>query len=752
MLAGKPAVLHWVLPAAPDESAIQITDADTRTKLRDAFLKVQAEGMPMALDPRDRLSLAPRIQKQLPAGSAFAITGPKDFLDKPKAPMSLDNVCVTFSLRFMAATPISGLTIRVVTAAAAKASPAERTIENVELQASPADSRITANVEYAAQDLQSLTDGQVKQALTDVAIRAYMAARARSLIPGKPAPPPFDPRDTRMGDASSEVTGAYQLHGTALGNPQWPEPRARLDALPAKPQSEFCLDDAKAAATPGGPPGPHLEFCIDNAQVAADAEVRVIFDDNFRPASQVKGNELVLREAAALNNQFKTLLGSVKGTVPTQQAVLAVVKGLSAAPEIAVDTTHRVAVTAEEPKPGFKPEASEPAKGPPLGRVLWFQAFHQWRDLRGFKTKGEFSYSPEEKFLGGGDFDGDNLIRLRETESLQVKAGNQVQTASGSFIVDRHKKAQYGARADGKFEYNASQRFGNLLGPKLRARDESITPEVYLNYPFADPNQLVTPHGFSTTSSVGLEFRNVKVSPQFGPAPPDSSGNSNGVVVKLGPYYSVEPRTARGGVGRFGIGLDFTGFQSFPGLGADFDYRQMRLSGSVELFVGFVQAKDILLRHRRGAGFSDGSVPLFDLFQLGGTGSVRGIEQGEYVGRGFGFEQYEAGATIRPVWNWIASLIKKDRTTGNSKPMASLVDPSTTYFKLFYDRGAVRDHANLGDLVWMSHTKFGYGFEVEAASLRVGGRVAALSLGYGKSPQSVLHTSGVALVEFVMKR
>jgi hypothetical protein len=89
---------------------------------------------------------------------------------------------------------------------------------------------------------------------------------------------------------------------------------------------------------------------------------------------------------------------------------------------------------------------------------------------------------------------------------------------------------------------------------------------------------------------------------------------------------------------------------------------------------------------------------------------------------------------------------------GNSNPMASLVDPSTTYFKLFYDRGAVRDHANLGDLVWMSHTKFGYGFEVEAASMRVGGRVASLSLGYGKSPQSVLHTSGVALVEFVMKR
>jgi hypothetical protein len=740
MAVGKPPVLHWILPAGPNENDIHIPEDDTKTKLRDAFLKVQGDGMPMALDPRDQLSLAPRIQKLLPPGSTFAITDPRDFLNKPKAPMSENNVCVHFSLRFKAGTPIAGLSIRVVTAAAAQASSSERTIATVGLQkpGSPADPQVSANVEFAQQDLQSLTADQVKQALTDVAMRAYMAARSRNLIPGKDAPQPLDLRDTRMGDASSEVTHVYQLHGTALGDPNWPEPRGRLDVLPPDPQSEFCLDDEKASALLAPSPGPRLEFCVDNAQVAAAFQVQVIFDDQFQPLDPDQGAKLLSRETKAVNDRFRTLLAPLAGTVPTQEAVLGVVKGLSAVPEIAVDATHKVAVSTP----------------PEHKRELWLQAFHQWKYILGFKTTGQFSYSPEKKFQGGGQFNGDNLMRLADTESLQVDAGNQVQTASGSLVIDRHQKAQYGTRADGKFEYNADQRFGNLLGPQLRARDESVIPEVYLNFPFVDPNHGMTPFGFSTTSSAGLEFRNVRVSPQFGPAPPDSSGNANGVFVKIGPYYSVEPRRTKGGIGRFGIGLDFTGRQMFPGLGADFDYRQIEISGTAELFFGFAEAKDILLRHKRGAGFNDGRVPLFDLFQLGGAGSIRGIQQGEYVGRGFGFEQYETGVTIRPVWNWIASLINKKKDSGNtgSNPLASLVDPSSTYFKLFYDRGAVRDHANLGDLLWMSHTKFGYGFEVEASSLRVGGRVASLSLGYGKSPQSVLHTSGVALVEFAIKR
>jgi Omp85 superfamily domain len=600
----------------------------------------------MVLDPRDPLSLAPRIEKQIP-GSKFQVTGPPQFLKRPTAPMSPQDFCVTFSLRLPPVIAIAGLTIRVVTAAAPQASRAQRTIARVDLKASPADPRVTANVEYAQQDLQSLTADEVKHGLADVAMRAYMAARSRNLIPGKDAPQPFDLRDTRMGDAGSEVTRVYQLHGTALGKPDWPEPRARLDFFNPNPQSEFCLDDAQASAPPGGSAEPRLEFCVDNAQVAAAAQVQVIFDSQFQPTDADKGSRLLMREGKALNGRFATLLGSLERTVPSQEAVLAVVKGLATAPEVAVDTSHKVTVTTP-------PESK---------RELWFQAYHQWKDMLGFTAKGEFSYSPEKKFVGGGNFDSGNLMRLRETESFQLEAGNQVQTASGSLIVDRHKKVQYGARADGKLEYNASQRFGSLMGPKLRARDESITPEVYLNYPFADPNQPVTPLGFSTTSSAGLEFRNLKVSPQSGPAPPDSSGNANGVFIQLGPYYSVEPRRPKGGVGRFGAGLDITGRQSFPGLGTDFDYRQMRLSGSVELFFGFAQAKDFLLRHKRGTGFSDGRVPLFDLFQLGGTGSVRGLEQGEYVGRGFGFEQYEAGATIRPVWNWIASLTKKRRPT-----------------------------------------------------------------------------------------
>jgi hypothetical protein len=748
---GTPGALHWFLPAIPSENDVNIIgavgqpDKDTKDALMAAFRKVQDENRPITLELQAQDNLGVRMKKFLPGGATFAIVSPSDILKRPAAPQAAADLCVKINLRLPAARPpITDLSIHVATDASALASAPGRKNEPVNLQ--DLDSSVPAmnvTVEYVAEDLDQLTPDQVRRALSAVALRAYLAAKTRSLIPGKPAPLVNDSHDKRLAEASSELAAAYRLRGTALGDPKWPEPDAQLEFTSTNP--------------------PKLQFTIKRVQVAAAAHAQVIFDGKFTVLDPDKGNRLRERESRALDERFESTLNSLAGTVPTQQAVLNVVQGLSAATEIAVDAMHKISVSAVKPPREVTPKtntatpatppipAVQTAATPAPKRVLWFVAFHQWKNILGFKTKGEIGYSPEQRFLGGGDFSGDNLIRLRETETFELKAGNRVGRGSASLIVDRHKKVQYGARADGKFVYNSDQQFGNLLGPKLRARDWSITPKTYLNYPFIDPNQPTAPLGFSTTSAAGLEFHNVKVNAETGPAPPDSSGNATAVFVNLGPYYSLEPQRTKGGIGRFGIGVDFTGRQSLPGLGADFDYRQLRLSGSVELFFGFAEAKDILLRHKRGAGFSDGRVPLFALQRLGGTGSVRGIEEGEYVGRDLGFEQYDGGVTIRPLWNWIASLKKKDASKPEARK-ASFLNPSTTYFKLFYDRGVVRDHASLGEVLGMSHTKFGYGFEVEASSLSVGGRQASLSLGYGKSPQSVLHTSGIALVEFVIKR
>jgi hypothetical protein len=732
---GTPGALHWFLPAIPSENDVNVlgadgqADKDTKDALMAAFRKVQDENRPITLELQAQDNLGVRMKKFLPGGATFAIVSPSDILKRPAAPQAAADVCVKINLRLPGTRPpITELSIHVDTDASALASAPGRKNEPVNLHALDSSvPEMNVTVEYVAEDLEQLTPAQVKQALSVVALRAYLAAKTRNLIPGKPAPLVNDSHDTRLAEASAEIIAAYRLRGTALGDPKWPEPDAQLEFTSTNP--------------------PKLQFTIKKVQVAAAAHAQVIFDGKFTVLDLDKGNRLRERESRALDERFESTLNSLAGTVPTQQAVLNVVQGLSAATEIAVDAMHKISVSAVKPpaEGGTLPTAPQPK------RVLWFVAFHQWKKILGFKTKGEIGYSPEQKFLGGGDFSGDNLIRLRETETFELKAGNRVGRGSASLIVDRHKKVQYGARADGTFVYNSDQQFGNLLGPKLRARDWSITPKTYLNYPFIDPNQPTAPLGFSTTSAAGLEFRDVKVNAETGPAPPDSSGNATAVFVNLGPYYSVEPRRTKGGIGRFGIGVDFTGRQSLPGLGADFDYRQLRLSGSVELFFGFAEAKDILLRHKRGAGFSDGRVPLFALQRLGGTGSVRGIEEGEYVGRNLGFEQYDGGVTIRPLWNWIASLKKKDASKPEARK-ASFLNPSTTYFKLFYDRGVVRDHASLGEVLGMSHTKFGYGFEVEASSLSVGGRQASLSLGYGKSPQSVLHTSGIALVEFEIKR
>lgn len=150
---------------------------------------------------------------------------------------------------------------------------------------------------------------------------------------------------------------------------------------------------------------------------------------NSSPLDPVKGAELLSRAKPDAERPLSDAVRIACRDGPTQEAVLGVVKGLSAVPEIAVDATHKVTVTPEGPEP----EGSGPAQT----RELWFRVFHQWKNILGFKSTGNFSYSLDKTFQGGGQFNDDNLMGLLDTESLQVDAGNQVQTASGSLIIDR---------------------------------------------------------------------------------------------------------------------------------------------------------------------------------------------------------------------------------------------------------------------------------------------------------------------------
>jgi hypothetical protein len=73
------------------------------------------------------------------------------------------------------------------------------------------------------------------------------------------------------------------------------------------------------------------------------------------------------------------------------------------------------------------------------------------------------------------------------------------------------------------------------------------------------------------------------------------------------------------------------------------------------------------------------------------------------------------------------------------------IDLSKVYLKGFYDRGRVSNSANFSDLLAFRHAAKGYGFAVEIQALPAAGKRITLSIGYARSPDSVLHRSGLAL-------
>src|SRR5258708_36314742 len=90
-----------------------------------------------------------------------------------------------------------------------------------------------------------------------------------------------------------------------------------------------------------------------------------------------------------------------------------------------------------------------------------------------------------------------------------------------------------------------------------------------------------------------------------------------------------------------------------PWLDTGFSFDQYSVTGKAEVFFGVSGTNDFLIRYVRGLGASTRSTPLFELLQLGGTANVRGIEQGEFIGRNMAFDQSEAGINVESLWRWV---------------------------------------------------------------------------------------------------
>jgi hypothetical protein len=94
--------------------------------------------------------------------------------------------------------------------------------------------------------------------------------------------------------------------------------------------------------------------------------------------------------------------------------------------------------------------------------------------------------------------------------------------------------------------------------------------------------------------------------------------------------------------------------------------------------------------------------------------------------------------------SWFAGEPKAPPMPGE-EPAKPAIDLSKIYLKAFYDRGRVSNDASLSDLLALRHAAKGYGFAVEIQALPAAGRRITFSIGYARSPDSVLHRSGLVI-------
>jgi hypothetical protein len=609
-------------------------------------------------------------------------------------------------------------------------------------------------------DLDSREDlGALRKAYDGVAVNAWQAASSHGIKLNATAD------DKTLQAAGAAVSAIYHMAQTNIASQfwaAWAAPRGQLGstasgvcctvevhgvrmAKAARVQVEGHLPQpapAQAAPATGAAAKTPAKTAKDPGGVVADPVCLKPPDpphNNKDSAEKKKDNALKLaaHSQEVLSERFAKDLAALGNSVPTFAQIDALRTKLSAAREIYPSV--RPAVSCEDPG------------------VIVFDSDNRWTILGITSTIGA-GYSPEEKGTGKAQFDGVNLLLRnpdqldpKETESFSYAGGGQVQKASGNWILTWTKTSKdlaqstLGPQLDGDFTQNTDQRFGNPHGPALADHERGGEASFAYSFTSAAVDKMGNGRNQSwgLNASVGPRYRHANINPTDGSAPPPLAlGTLAGIFADVTPGYHYTPASSRH-LGGIDVAAGAHLIRSFSILDAN-PFTRISADASATLYFGAAQPRDYFVRFRKGASTSTGMTPLFEILRLGGTDSVRGIEQGEYIGRKLAFEQAEAGLSARLIASWFKH--KPAGPAPEKTPSASPIDLSTIYIKGFYDRGFSTDSAQASDLLkFLTHAAHGFGAAVEIQSLAAGSKRITLSLGYAWSPESILHTKGVPI-------
>jgi hypothetical protein len=353
------------------------------------------------------------------------------------------------------------------------------------------------------------------------------------------------------------------------------------------------------------------------------------------------------------------------------------------------------------------------------------------------------SVTPEDFITGQASLDASNLIRnilpvtVGETYNLSVQGGSEVQRATLDFSIPRsygkNWLKSFGFTHSLLFTRDAKQRYGddNPKDLPLVNRQMGMMPRLFF--------ELSRPLGYawllSARAEVSYDWRSVLIAPRTTGTANLVDGQLAAPTAELKLLTGYDPGTRF--IGSTRLEIDGTGRRGTHAVQGDFAFEQFTISARGEIFFGVRRNSDFFLRYERGLGMSGAGTPLFELMRLGGPTNVRGLENGEFIGRNLAYDQSGTGVSVFA----ISSLFHK--TAGDKSPVVGGFDLANIYVVGLYDRGRVTNTGNLGELMSVGPAAHSYGIAGELHKLPAKGELANITIGWARSPQSGLHSRGV---------
>ena len=677
----------------------------------------------------------------------FQLVLPAELTSPPRSADLGHNFTVHLCLKYEAPTIPSSVQIEIQTLAAAQGT-TPRIAKTFQLADAKPDlvntfaGNIRVNVSYAAADLQDAkrdpavntdqaADQRLKTELLSVAARAFDEAIAKGLLSaeGKPLFDRFSGNDVAQ-SVQDALTSRYSLNGF---EPliDWAKVRVRVGVIDLSPNSPW-------------------KISITDLQLSQRIDIEVVKNQK----------EIEYQDDQSADRKFVEKRRKVR-----EKLIQDHLNSFSARPG-RILTTEQIKADQETLSSDKDVSSLERVRSEASNQDLVYPVTRRMKDDKELATKLGVGYSPEEHFTGTIAFDETNFLGFAEKMNLGYEGGPQVQKIRFNLQRLFNSSDTQGWRIrlfDLNVQYftDKDTRFGNLTPDEVAAREAGSAVRfsiAYDSFSILDHSleNCFSEEGRKRTrlylvANPLLAYRDVNIrEDEFLSSLieldksllPRSRTQVTTLSLDVNAGLRHDFRDGkRAGLGVFNLSMQSGMARSFEAFGADYRFNKLRALVSADLSFGTLSSKDFFVRYNRNMSTSTPGTPLFELGRLGGPLTVRGLEEGEFIGRKLSADQFELGINALVLWHVVTrkpveEMLLRDCLDESTSGLP--FDVSNAYLKVFYDLGRVHDQDSFVNPI--ARTARGYGIALELRQMA--GKNVNLSIGYAYSPDSALHKSG----------